>query len=908
VNDVKSPVLSEFREPEPEPEPRIEPDPQPAPPPLRTQPATATHCFGTAEPSEGACVDASPTPPTCLGLVDDTCAPLMPGHRTCAGETDPEGTCLSATLATIGCDEGCEHAGKPGPLPWPCNGAVVPTSSTAPSHKIHVNSSADETGGDGSPEMPWTTLNMAVESAAPGDVILLAPGEYHGPIFITVPLTIRACGIELVTLLGEPTSNAFTLSAGGDVLIEGMTIAGGTTGVLVSGETSATLQNVRITDASGTGIHVDAQSSLELLRSRVENTQHPPAGTPGVQSAAISSAGSTHLQQVEVLGSKGVGIRMEEGSLSGEDVQVLNNQGGGIRIMATSETASFARFLIAGNTHHGIHVTSGKVALTDTRIEETQPHPTLDDSTTAGIRAEEGAMTTLTQSTIHQKGAGWALHTTDGFVNAEKTRFHCENCAGIMYAAAEESSNGTGSVLAECSLEGPGSTMGISLTGSHHVLLQHSRVTAESGVSVSGEDVLLEVEDSRIVGEDGIGIQGQNGSRVILQHAVVTGESTGIALEGGARLEADASEIIAWGDAPALSANHATGTLTGVRVDGVNSGIMLFGEGSQWGLQRSALEASNFANILITEGALAEVSQVLCSAPPPNQHGSGPFSGVVMNNAHLDIVDSSFGTLRIDGARLTASHADIRAVHATNPTQLIRLEDVLLGPDLHAAFLLQGTGGTSLLNHVQILEGSRGIALSEGASLMAESLDLEHAEGPGILIQDAEFFAVDARVENTNGPGIHVSGPSSLLQLSESLVRQSQGAGILIQHGKSTLENVWIEHTMNGGMIGAGDGVLAMKNALFQMTGGAIQFNERAGLLADASQGLLSRVTFHDNGMQGALNCVLQQNSQVSLEDIPVPTLVTEESTELPLPSGEWQTPEMPLLEVPEGLLPTSDP
>jgi len=878
----------------------------PSPPPV-TRDVPATQCFGTAIATEGGCVDSPPAAPECIGLVDDDCSPIIPGHRTCDGEPDPDGSCLLDILATVGCEEGCEHAGIPGPLVWPCASEMFPVVAQPEAHILYVDGGAPSEGADGSIEHPWPALNQAINAANAGDTVLIAPGSYAGPFQVAVPLSLKACGAELVQLVGSDSAATVDMVAGGEVTLEGMAIQGGSPGIRVSSATSAFVRDVVLSNARGIGMRVDAQSSLDIQRARIEYTHLHPTSSAAADNAGVSSAGFTHLQQVEILHSEGIGIRAEHGQITGEDVRIENNAGGGIEIIDTEETCSLARFVIADNGEFGVHIVGGKVALTKTRIEGTEPGPLLAKERTA-LHAEDGALITLTNTTLLQAGGGWALRNHNGFLNATQSRFHCADCAGVIKTTAGSTTSGTGSTLQECVVKGPNTAKGLVIEGSHHGSIQRTLIQANAAVTLSGEDVLLEVEDSRIRGDVSVGMQALEGSRAVLHHSVVISDAMGIELRTNSRLDAISSEVSALGTQPAILADHAAGTLATVRVLGAHSGFVARGSQAQWHIERSVLEDSSFANLFVTESALVEIERVRSPAPSPDKIGSGPFSAVVMGKAHLDIHESQFGTLRIDDARMTTSTSALRAVHVSNPHELIRLEDVHLGPADRSAILVHGAGSTTLLDRVTIQDSSGGIALLEGASMMAEAVDILNVSGPGILALSAEFVGSDLRVESTGAPGIHMTGATGMVQISDGLVRSAHGVGVHLQEGTGFLENVWVEHTLNGGVSGAGDGVISSNDATTQISGGAIQFNERAGFLADDSTGALKNVSFHSNGMAGSLNCVLQEDSQFTLEEISVSIFGGDEDSNLPLPTEERMPPEIYALEIPASLQRTTDP
>ncbi len=68
-----------------------------------------------------------------------------------------------------------------------------------------------------------TSLQQAIDAAAPGDTLVLEPGEFRGPVVIDRSVTLR--GNEGASIVGNNTGSVITIKAA-DVVVSGLTISG----------------------------------------------------------------------------------------------------------------------------------------------------------------------------------------------------------------------------------------------------------------------------------------------------------------------------------------------------------------------------------------------------------------------------------------------------------------------------------------------------------------------------------------------------------------------------------------------------------------------------------------------------------------------------------------------------------
>lgn len=167
-------------------------------------------------------------------------------------------------------------------------------------------------GGDcQSPANPCSTIQQAVDLAAPHDRVVVAPGVYLDPLTISRSVHVLGDGGGAV-IDTRGNGRSVTIGGGGQVRLEGLTIRGGPAEI-------------------GGAILVDGMSLLQLVRCRIE-------GSSGDRGAGIAVAwGSTALIDASRLSdnvaSDAGGAVASEGTAIIRDSEIVDNtalRGGGL--------------------------------------------------------------------------------------------------------------------------------------------------------------------------------------------------------------------------------------------------------------------------------------------------------------------------------------------------------------------------------------------------------------------------------------------------------------------------------------------------------------------------------------------------------------------------------------------------
>lgn len=135
------------------------------------------------------------------------------------------------------------------------------------------------------PDLPWATIQYAVDNADEGDTIIIMDGTFNENVEITQSVIIRSMdwrdnkeNDDAEVVASDPADNVFTISSS-NVVIEGLSIYGATAyekaGIFISGETNCTIANNVSGLSSGEtnhfGIYLDEFSAKNLISNNTIN-------------------------------------------------------------------------------------------------------------------------------------------------------------------------------------------------------------------------------------------------------------------------------------------------------------------------------------------------------------------------------------------------------------------------------------------------------------------------------------------------------------------------------------------------------------------------------------------------------------------------------------------------------------
>jgi hypothetical protein len=125
--------------------------------------------------------------------------------------------------------------------PGPCGSIATFADGLSPTVEVHVAEDGSDTAGDGSAADPYASLERAVQDAAPGTAIRLAPGTYPGGAFIG---DLRGTESAPIWIGGEPGQPK-------------PVIEGGTSGLMLSAVSYLVVHDLELAGAGANGLNCD---------------------------------------------------------------------------------------------------------------------------------------------------------------------------------------------------------------------------------------------------------------------------------------------------------------------------------------------------------------------------------------------------------------------------------------------------------------------------------------------------------------------------------------------------------------------------------------------------------------------------------------------------------------------------
>jgi len=497
---------------------------------------------------------------------DGSCVPAgLPPDMPCPPGEWPrqDGSCVPAGVPPEGCGEGFVHDGDRGCAallpaePCPVGFMAVPgemrchdVAPCAPGtwgdipvepDSEYVDTSYAGMDSDGSALRPWTSIQAAVDAAAPGALVAIAAGSYHEDVIVSgKPVRLWGVCPALVEVVGTGAVPAavgvLTLASGSAV--RGIAVRGAAVGVRVLGSLDVLLERIWAHDNARQGVYEQndgGPTSVTLRGALIEHnheqgvfvagaevtletcvvrTTEPDAGGLfgrglNVQARASNGAPSTlQLRRSVVEQNHDVGVYVGGSPATLEAVVVratqLNAQGlagRGVNVQPDPMTGAPAslqlgRSLVDQNHDVGVFIQGSEATLEATVVRATQPNA-------QGLRGMG------MEVVAHPTGARSTLWLERSLV--EQNHDH-----GVLTAGSDATIEAT--VVRATELDGQGLLgRGVSVQfdgetrAPASLLLQHSLIEQnhEVGVLAAGAEAALDSSVIRATQPNGQGLLGR---------------------------------------------------------------------------------------------------------------------------------------------------------------------------------------------------------------------------------------------------------------------------------------------------------------------------------------------------------------------------------------------------------------
>lgn len=213
----------------------------------------------------------------------------------------------------------------------------------------------------------FQTIQEALNAAEPGDVIVIAGGDYTENLLITKNVTLKGAGRDFVDIIGDGVVPTVVISKAQGVVISGVTVTNGRNGIEMA-DGSLTLSDSVLKKNIRRGFSAE-RSIVEIKDSEVLETQPDAEGFQG-SGIRIADHSKVTITNVTVAGNARVGISIidsSEGTITASKVldtkpNASGAYGWGIDVAVNSKV-TIRDNTVSGNTANGIGVSENSQAV-----------------------------------------------------------------------------------------------------------------------------------------------------------------------------------------------------------------------------------------------------------------------------------------------------------------------------------------------------------------------------------------------------------------------------------------------------------------------------------------------------------------------------------------------------------------
>ncbi|MGZ4927999.1 MAG: right-handed parallel beta-helix repeat-containing protein [Halobacteriota archaeon] len=169
-------------------------------------------------------------------------------------------------------------------------------------------SAAELTVGPGG---QYTTIQQAVHAAKSGDTVSVAPGTYTENVIVDKPLTITAVSARPTVHAADASKDVFMVTSPG-VRIDGLTITGGESGVMLQNTSKCVVTNVLAQD-NARGVYLSFSTENEISNNNLANNGYGVYGDYASRNTISSNVATGERGGSTALGD---GIFLNHGDLN----------------------------------------------------------------------------------------------------------------------------------------------------------------------------------------------------------------------------------------------------------------------------------------------------------------------------------------------------------------------------------------------------------------------------------------------------------------------------------------------------------------------------------------------------------------------------------------------------------------
>jgi len=264
-----------------------------------------------------------------------------------------------------------------------------------------------------------STIQQAVDMAAPGDVIRIAPGSYQESVRIRDGrdgITLEAADAGAVpTILGTPHKSAdgIRVDEGRGIVLRNLRIAGAYDGVRLNHVAGAVVEHLVI-ENSALGIRINRGSDNVLVANHILGTRVEQGilvdGSPRVQ-LADNVVDSPDEEGIRVIRSAGALVRRN---------RVINAQSGNGISVSDSPGARVVESVVVASYRDGVRIRSSPGLVFDGNLAQ--------DNGNVGIRIEKSPPFATVGDVLARGNA--AVGNAGGAIIVEAQRCHASTCEG----------------------------------------------------------------------------------------------------------------------------------------------------------------------------------------------------------------------------------------------------------------------------------------------------------------------------------------------------------------------------------------------------------------------------------------------------------------------------------------------